>query len=211
MGIGKKLRTQFLTGILVVIPIGVTIWILVWIFTAIDGILQPILQPFIRIPGLGFVIMVPLVYLVGVIASNIGGKRLIDYEESLLGKVPIVRPIYNSIKQIVDSFSTSGKTTFKRVVLVEFPMKGTRTKGFVTNESTDEHGEKLLYIFIPTAPNPTSGFLQIVKEEDAIQVDMSVDNAMKMVISGGAVLPIEMSDKLFSQRAYGRGETEDYH
>ena len=192
MGIGKKLRKQFLIGILVVIPIGVTVWILIWIFTAIDGILQP----FVRIPGLGFVIMILLVYLVGVIANNVGGRRLIDYGQSLLGRVPIVRPIYNSIKQIVDSFSTTGKTIFKRVVVVEFPMKGTRTIGFVTNESKDECGGKLLYIFIPTAPNPTSGFLQIVREEDTIQIDMSVDNAMKMVISGGAVLPQEISDKL---------------
>ena len=137
-----------------------------------------------------------LVYLVGVMAGNIGGRRLINYGESLLGRVPIVRPIYNSIKQIVDSFSTSGKTPFKRVVVVEFPMKGTRTIGFVTNESTDERGEKLLYIFIPTTPNPTSGFLQIVREKDTIQVDMSVNNALKMVISGGAVLPEEIRDKL---------------
>lgn len=192
MGIGKKLRTRFLTGILVIIPIGVTIWILVWIFTTIDGILRPI----VRIPGLGFVVMILLIYLVGVMASNVAGRRLIDYGESLLGRVPVVRPVYNSVKQIVDSFSTSGKTGFKQVVIVEFPMKGTRTIGFVTNESTDERGEKLLYIFIPTAPNPTSGFLQIVREEDAIQVDMSVDDAIKMVISGGTVLPREISDKL---------------
>jgi len=192
MGIGKKLRTRFLTGILVIVPIGVTIWILVWIFTAIDGILRPI----VRIPGLGFVVMILLIYLVGVMASNVVGRRLINYGESLLGRVPVVRPIYNSVKQIVDSFSTSGKTGFKQVVIVEFPMKGTRTIGFVTNESTDERGEKLLYIFIPTAPNPTSGFLQIVREEDTIQVDMSVDNALKMVISGGTVLPQEISNKL---------------
>ena len=112
------------------------------------------------------VIMVLLVYIVGVIANNVGGKRLINYGESLLGRVPIVRPIYNSIKQIVGSFSPTGKTTFKRVVVVEFPMKGTRTIGFVTNESKDECGKKLLYIFIPTAPNPTSGFLQIVRDID---------------------------------------------
>jgi len=170
MGIGKKLRTRFLTGILVIVPIGVTIWILVWIFTAIDGILRPI----VRIPGLGFVVMILLIYLVGVMASNVVGRRLINYGESLLGS----------------------KTGFKQVVIVEFPMKGTRTIGFVTNESTDERGEKLLYIFIPTAPNPTSGFLQIVREEDTIQVDMSVDNALKMVISGGTVLPQEISNKL---------------
>ncbi len=198
MGIGKKLRRQFLTGILVIVPIGVTIWLLVWIFNSIDNILQPLASSMLgrTIPGLGFVIMIALVYLLGVMASNIGIRRLVSYGESLLGRVPIVRPIYSSIKQIVDSFSTSGKTGFKQVVVVEFPMKGTRTVGFVTNESLDKAGEKLLYIFIPTAPNPTSGFLQIVREEDVIQVDTSVANALEMVVSAGKVLPEEISDKL---------------
>lgn len=198
MGIGKKLRRQFLTGILVTIPIGVTIWLLVWIVTSIDNILQPLVSSILghTIPGLGFVIMVVLVYLVGVMASNVGSRRLVDYGESLLGRVPIVRPIYSFIKQIVDSFSASGKAGFKQVVVAEFPMKGTRTIGFVTNESLDKAGEKLLYIFIPTAPNPTSGFLQIVREKDVIQVDMSVDDALKMVVSAGKVLPGGISDTL---------------
>ncbi len=198
MGIGKKLRRQFLTGILVIMPIGVTIWLLVWIFNSIDNILQPLASSILgrTIPGLGFVIMIVLVYLVGVMASTVGARRLVNYGESLLGRVPIVRPIYSSIKQIVDSFSTSGKTGFKQVVVAEFPMKGTRTIGFVTNESLNKAGEKLLYIFIPTAPNPTSGFLQIVREEDVIQVDMSVGDALKMVMSAGKVLPVEISDKL---------------
>ena len=198
MWIGKKLRRQFLTGILVIAPIGVTIWLLVWIFTGIDNILQPLISSVSgrTIPGLGFVIMIVLIYLVGVMASNIGARRLVDYGESLLGRVPIVRPIYSSTKQIVDSFSASGKAGFKQVVVAEFPMKGTRTIGFVTNESLNKAGEKLLYIFIPTAPNPTSGFLQIVREEDIIQVDMSVGDALKMVVSAGKVLPEEISDKL---------------
>ncbi len=198
MGIGKKLRRQFLTGILVMVPVGVTIWLLVWIFTSIDNILQPLVSSILGrpIPGLGFVIMIVLVYLIGVMASNIGVRRLMDYGESLLGRVPIVRPIYSFSKQIVDSFSASGKAGFKQVVIAEFPMKGTRTIGFVTNESLDKAGEKLLYIFIPTAPNPTSGFLQIVREKDVIQVDTSVDDALKMVVSAGKVLPGEISDKL---------------
>lgn len=140
--------------------------------------------------------MIVLVYLVGVIASIIGGRTLVGYSQRLLQKIPIVRPIYSSIKQIVDSFSTSGKAGFRQVVVVEFPMKGTRTVGFVTNESQGKIGEKLLYLFIPTAPNPTSGFLQIVREEDAVKVDVSVDDALKMVISAGNVLPQGIIDKL---------------
>lgn len=198
MGLGKKLRSQFLTGIIVILPIGVTIWLLVWLFTSIDNILQPLVSSIIgrTILGLGFIIMIVLVYLVGVIASIIGGRTLVGYSQRLLQKIPIVRPIYSSIKQIVDSFSTSGKAGFRQVVVVEFPMKGTRTVGFVTNESQGKTGEKLLYLFIPTAPNPASGFLQIVREEDAVKVDVSVDDALKMVISAGNVLPQGIIDKL---------------
>jgi len=198
MGIGRKLRRQFIAGIIVTIPIGVIVWLVIWIFTSIDGILQPAVSSILgrTIPGLGFVILIVLVYLVGVMASNFVTRRLVNYGQSLLSRIPIVRPIYSSIKQIADSFSASGKTGFKQVVIAEDPMKGTRTIGFVTNESLDKAGNRLLYIYIPTTPNPTSGFLQIVKEEDVIQVDMSVDDALKMVVSAGKVLPGEISDKL---------------
>ena len=195
MGIGRKLRRQFIAGIIVTIPIGVTVWLVIWIFTSIDGILQPAVSSILgrTIPGLGFVILIVLVYLAGVMASNFGPRRLVNYGQSLLSRIPIVRPMYSSIKQIVDSFSASG-AGFKQVVIAEF--QGTRTIGFVTNESLDKAGNRLLYIFIPTTPNPTSGFLQIVKEEDVIQVDTSVDDAMKMVVSAGKVLPEGISDKL---------------
>ncbi len=198
MGIGKKLKRQFRTGIIVTLPIGVTVLLLVWIFTSIDNILQPLVSSILghTIPGLGFVIMIVLVYLVGVMASNIGTRRLVGYGQSLLGRIPIVRPIYSSIKQIADSFSASSKAGFKQVVITEFLMKGTRTIGFVTNESLDKAGEKLLYLFIPTAPNPMSGFLQIVREENVIYVDTSVDDALKMIVSTGKVLPEEIRDKL---------------
>ena len=196
--LGKKLRGQFLMGILVVVPVAATLLILVWIFTSIDNILQPIISAIWgrTVPGVGFGIMIILVYLAGVIASNIGGRRLIHYGESLLGRVPVVRQIFTGIKQILDSFSTSGKTGFQQVALVEFPRKGTRTIGFITNETLDKSGEKLVYIFIPTAPNPMSGFLQIIREEEIIRTNISVDDALKMVISAGKVLPQKISDSL---------------
>lgn len=197
--LGKKLRRQFLTGILVVVPIGATILILVWIFTAIDNILQPAISTVWghTIPGVGFGITIVLIYLVGIIASNVGGRRLIHYGESLLAKVPVFRPVYSGIKQILESFSAPGKTGFLQVVLVEFPRKGMMTIGFVTNESSNESGEKLLNIFVPTSPNPTSGFLQIAREGEVIRTNISVDDALKMVVSGGKVSPKEVSDRLF--------------
>jgi uncharacterized membrane protein len=148
------------------------------------------------IPGIGFGVMIVLIYLVGVIVSNVGGRGLIRYGESLLGRIPVVRPIYTGIKQILDNFSTPGKAGFKHVALVEFPRKGMRTISFVTNESSDKSGEKLVYIFIPTSPNPMSGFLEVVREEEVIRTDISVDDALKMVISAGKVTPREVSDRL---------------
>ncbi len=196
--LGKKLRRQFLMGILVVVPVVATILILVWIFTNIDSILQPVISSVWgrTVPGVGFGIMIILVYLAGVIASNIGGRRLIHFGESLLKKMPVVRPIYTVIKQTLDIFSTTGKTGFQQVALVEFPRKGTRTIGFITNETLDKSGGKLVYIFIPTAPNPMSGFLQIVREEEVVRTDISVDDALKMVISAGKVLPQKISGSL---------------
>ena len=194
----RRLRTQFLTGIIVVIPIGITVLILVWVFTSVDNILEPLIKLIFGrpIPGVGFGITLILIYLIGLAASNFLGKGLIQYGESLLSRVPVVWQLYSSIKQILESFRDARSSGFMRVVLVEFPRKGMRTIGFITNESTDSSGRKLLNIFIPTAPNPTSGFLQIAREEEVIRTDIPVDDALKMVVSAGKVSPQEIDDKL---------------
>jgi len=196
--VGKKMRRQFLTGILVVVPLGATVLILIWIFTSIDNILQPVIQLILGhpVPGVGFGITIVLIYLVGIIASNVGGKRLIQYGESLLVKIPVFRPLYSSIKQILGSFSSSGKTSLVQTVLVEFPRKGMWMIGFITNESSTQSGKVQLSIFIPTSPNPTSGFLQIVSEEEVVRTDIPVDEALKMVISAGKVSPEKLYNKL---------------
>ena len=192
--LGKTLRRQFLAGLLVIVPIGATILIMVWLFVSIDNILQPLIRAILghTIPGIGFAITVILIYLVGVIASNVGGRRLIRYGESLLAKVPIIRQLYQGIKQILEAFSTPNANGFMRVVLIEFPRKGVRSIGFVTNESPGEPGRRMLNIFVPTAPNPTSGFLQIVEESEVIRTNMSIDDALKLVLSAGRVSPKDM-------------------
>jgi len=199
--LGKKLRTQFAAGILVVVPIGVTILILYWIFVRLDNILQPIIRSIWgrTFPGVGFGATLVLIYLAGVIASNIVGTRLIHYGESFLARVPVVRQLYAGIKQILEGFSKPGKTGFMQVALVEFPREGMRAIGFITNESYDKSGERLLNVFIPTSPNPTSGFLEIVTEDKVIRTNISVDDALKMVVSAGRVSLEEVSDKLSPQ------------
>jgi uncharacterized membrane protein len=196
--VGKKLRAQFITGILIVVPIVAAILILRWLFLAFDNMLQPVAESLLgyTIPGLGLGITLVLIYLTGLVATNVIGRRLIGYAESLLARVPLFRYIYTGIRQILQSFATPREGGFLEVVLVEFPKKGMRAIGFVTSESSVESGEKLLSIFIPTSPNPTSGYLEIVKENDIIKTNISIDDALKMVLSAGKVSLQEVTDRL---------------
>jgi len=197
-GWGKTLRGQFITGLIVIVPLGASILILVWLFTSIDNILQPIINRIAghNIIGVGFGVTVILIYLAGVIARNVVGRRILRWGNSLLNRVPVFHWLYNGIKQIMESFTAPEKTGFMQVVLVEFPKKGMRAIGFITNEITDETGEKLLSVLIPTAPNPTTGFLQIVREEDIIRTKISVDDAVKMVVSAGRMTPKEVRARM---------------
>jgi uncharacterized membrane protein len=196
--VGKKLRAQFITGILIVVPIVIAILILVWLFNYIDNIAQPVAKSLLgrTIPGLGFGIMLLLIYLTGLVATSLIGRRLIRYGESLLARVPLFRYLYTGIKQIMEAFATPRESGFLQVVLVEFPKKGMRAIGFVTSESQVESGETLLNVFIPTSPNPTSGYLEIVRESDIIRTNISTDDALKMVLSAGKVSLREVTDKL---------------
>jgi uncharacterized membrane protein len=121
---------------------------------------------------------------------------LIRFGESVLRRIPVVRPLYTGMKQILESFSSPGTTGFMQVVLVEYPRKGMQAIGFITNELTDSSGQKLVNVFIPTAPNPTTGFLQIVKEEEITRTRLSVDDAIKMVVSVGRTIPERAGEKL---------------
>ena len=199
--IGRRLRIQFGAGILVVVPIIIAILILVWLFNYIDNIAQPVARSLLgrTIPGLGFGITVVLIYVTGVVATSVIGKRLISYGESLLARVPLFRYIYTGIKQIMESFAAPREAGFLQVVLVEVPKKGMRVIGFVTSESCVESGKKLLTVFIPTSPNPTSGYLEIVRESDVIRTNISIDDALKMVLSGGKVSLQEVTDKLSAE------------
>jgi uncharacterized membrane protein len=194
----KRLRDQFMAGILVVVPVGAAILILIWVFTTIDNILQPIIRAIAghNIPGVGFGVTVVLIYVTGLIARNVIGRRLIRYGDAIMAKVPLFRGLYTGIRQILESFSAPNKTGFMHVVLVEFPRKGIRALAFVTNEITDSSGKKMLSVLIPTSPNPTSGFLQIVREEDIVRTNISVEDALKMVVSAGRMTPVEVQDKL---------------
>ena len=192
----RSLRKHFLAGILVVVPLGIAIWILAWVFTSIDNILQPIIEGRLGypIPGLGFGIAIILIYLIGIVAENIIGGRLIRFGESLLTRVPVFRQIYTGAKQVVEGLSGAGvnKAAFREVVFVEFPREGMQTIAFITSELTDKSGKKLFIVYVPTAPLPTSGYLVIVTEDKLMRTNIPIDEAMKMVISSGMILPTRL-------------------
>jgi uncharacterized membrane protein len=192
----RVLRKHFLAGILVVVPLGAAILILAWLFTSIDNILQPLIEGIFDRPitGLGFGIAIVLIYIIGVIAENIIGGKLIRFGESLLTRVPLFRQIYTGAKQVVEGLSGAGvtKAAFREVVFVEFPREGMQTIAFITSEITKKSGEKLFTIYVPTAPLPTSGYLEIVTEDKLIRTNIPVDEAIKMVISSGMILPTGM-------------------
>ena len=188
-----RIRNRFIAGLLVVIPIGGSIFILITVFNYVDNLIGPVVTLIWgkHIRGLGFVVMVGLVYLLGLIASNVMGRQILHFIESMLTKIPVFRQVYTIIRQLVNGFSLSqfGTAGFTQVVLVDFPRQGMKAIGFITNEITDKQGKKLFSVFVPTAPNPTSGFLQMLREEDMIRTEISVDDALKMVISAGSITP----------------------
>ncbi len=195
---GKKIRGQFVTGLLLVIPLAATVLILVWLFNSVDNILQPVINRIWgrELVGVGFGVTIILIYLAGVVGRNVIGKRVIKYFTNLLDKVPVFRLLYRSIQQILNSFSIKDETGFMQVVLVEFPHKGMKAVAFITNEIVGPDGKKSYSVLIPTAPNPTTGFMEIVKEEDMVRTKISIDEAVKMIISAGRVMPVELLKKI---------------
>jgi uncharacterized membrane protein len=186
-------RKNFLAGILIIVPLAIAVWLLWWLFSSVDNLLQPLIELIFKqeIPGLGFAISLVLIYITGVIASNYLGKKIIRFAESILTKVPVFRQIYIGAKQVVEGLSGTGmnKAAFREVVFVEFPRDGMTTLAFVTNEIIDKSGKKLYAIYIPTAPVPTSGYFEMVTEDKIVRTDISIDEAMKIVISSGMILP----------------------
>ncbi|MBN1855729.1 MAG: DUF502 domain-containing protein [Dehalococcoidia bacterium] len=199
--VGKRIRSQLLAGVVVVVPVGATVLILKWVFEWVDDILQPIIRTALGRPiyGLGFGITFLVIWIVGIIASQIGGRRLIQYAESLVNRIPVVKHMVSGIKQILEAFASPRETGFMQVVLVEYPRKGLRTLAFITNEEYDSRGEKLLNVFIPTAPNPTSGFLHILRESEVMRTDIAVDDALKMIVSAGRVSARELNVTLAAE------------
>ena len=201
-----KLKKIFLTGLVVIIPIGLTLYILTFIISVMDGLLTIIPRQYhpdtligFHIPGFGIIVTIMLIFFCGLMTKSIVGNRIVRYSEGLLDRIPIVRSIHMAIKKIVDSMVLYRSRSFKKVVLVEFPRKGAYTVAFVTGEPANEihskTGQRCVSVYVPTTPNPTSGYFIIFPEHEVIQLDMSVEEAFTLIISCGIVNPPEQLQK----------------
>jgi uncharacterized membrane protein len=199
----RRLRNIFLAGLLVALPISLTIFILSFLFRSLDT-LSPVFTHWLillgaplpqgyQIPFLGVIMTFVIVFLVGALTTNIFGKKLLHLWEEIIEKIPFVRRIYKGTKQVVSSFATMDTKSFTKVILIEFPRKGAHAIGFVTGKTSGEikhlTSDNHLKIFVPTTPNPTSGFIIFAEPREFIELDMTIEEGIKFVISGGIVSP----------------------
>ncbi|MFQ5427843.1 MAG: DUF502 domain-containing protein [Thermodesulfobacteriota bacterium] len=196
----KGIKRYFVTGLLVVVPLYITAYIFVVFAKAMDGLLDFLpwflnpsnLMPF-HLPGMGVIFTVLGILGIGLVTQNFFGRKLVDFGELMLSKIPFLRIIYNASKQFLETFLSWHKDEYSNVVIVQYPRKGVYTLGFVTGSTRGELKERVgvpsKSLFIPTTPNPTSGFYLMVPEADLTPLDMSVEDAFKVIMTGGLVMP----------------------
>lgn len=187
----SALRNILLTGLLIFIPISATIFITYWTFTYIDNLIKPIVvrATGFYFPGLSWIFLIGIILILGIIGRFTIGNRVVNSIENLMRKIPVVRTIYTATKEASKAILVSETERIKGVVLVEYPRKGIYAIGFTTGaeikEANEKTGKKTVNVFIPTSPNPTSGYVVLVPEEELIYLDISVEDALKVIISGG--------------------------
>jgi uncharacterized membrane protein len=186
----KRVRNTLLTGVLLIIPVAGSVFIFWKVFLLIDRAL-PAVMGTRWFPGVGFFVTVAIIYLVGLLAKNWFGRKIIETGNSIIITIPFLNKIYLILKQIIDTVSIDKKTMFNRTVLVEYPRKDSFAVGFITSEHnagfSAKAGRKLVAVFVPTVPNPTSGFLLYIPEEDVITLDISVEAGFKLIVSAGLI------------------------
>jgi uncharacterized membrane protein len=200
--IAGRLRNYFLTGLIVAGPLGITIWLIWSLITWVDGLVRPVIPPDYRpesylpwpIPGTGLIIAAVALTLLGFLTANLVGRTLVGWGEGVLDRLPIVRPIYKTMKQIFETLFSKTGSSFRKVALVEFPAPGMWSLVFLSQPPGGDLAKKLpsgehVSAFMPCTPNPTTGFFFYVKRKDLIELDISVENAMTLLISAGMVQP----------------------
>lgn len=205
----RNFRRTLLTGFFIILPLAVTLWFLQFVFGFVDRLLTPVILNFFDLIGLGewgavawvkvflpiasLAIAILFTWMLGLVGGNVIGRQVVTGLERLVQRIPVVRSVYSATRQFVDTFSSSDGRSFNRVVLVQWPSPGSWTIGLVTQDTGGEirakvaQGKKLLSVYVPTTPNPTGGYLVFVAEDAVVDLDMSVDEALKMVISLGVL------------------------
>lgn len=194
----RSLKTKFLAGIFTLIPIVLTIYVFRIFLSFFNNIVGPVLDPLLekylgfRIPGLGLVTGLFLIFLLGVFTTNIVGRSFINLLENWVTRIPLIRTVYTTSKRILNAFQLN-QQGFEKVVFFEFPRKGIWSMGFVTGETTGRDGTKFYSIFLPTTPNPTSGWMIFVPQEDVQPSNLAVDQGLQTLISAGSLVPEQMN------------------
>ncbi|MFU8857597.1 MAG: DUF502 domain-containing protein [Deferrisomatales bacterium] len=192
----QQTRKHFLTGLLVIVPLGLTYYVVSALVRTMDRVLSVLPGRFhpdtylpFRVPGLGLLVTVLLIQVVGLLSANLFGRSVVHAYERVLGRIPVVRTVYVAIKQVLEQMLSGDSDRFRRVVMVQYPRKGIYSLGFATGVSRGEVQEKtherVINVFIPTTPNPTSGFYLLVPEKDAVPLEIAVDDAFKLIMSAG--------------------------
>jgi len=204
-GLVARLRRYFLTGIVVAAPSLLTLYIVWSTITWIDGLVGPLLPEIylpehylpLKVPGIGLVVVVVGFTVIGWLAAGLAGRSLVKLGEAIVARMPVVRGLYSALKQVFETLFTHSSNSFRQVVLVEYPRPGAWTIGFVTGATSGEVKRRiaatgeLVNVYVPTTPNPTSGFLLFVPQQDLIYLDMAVEDGLKMLVSIGLVTPAE--------------------
>lgn len=226
--LGTRLRNYFLTGLIIVGPVGITLYVIWWFINLVDGWVKPWVPqiylpetylPF-TVPGVGLIFSILGLMIIGALTANLFGRTIVGYGELMLSRMPVVRNVYRALKQIFETVLSQSSSSFQKVGLVEYPRKGLYAIVFVSTQTKGEiddkvyPGESMLSVFLPTTPNPTSGYLLFVPEKDVIVLDMTVEEGAKLVISAGLVVPEtqkklkDLAEEAKSKPAPSRGRAQ---
>lgn len=196
-----KIRRYFVAGLVMVLPLILSVFIFWTLFSWVENTVNTFLKRFsvIQIPGLGVLFLLLIITFIGMLATNLIGRRLFAFFEKILIRIPLFNKVYRAIQEISYASLGRGKGLFRETVLIEYPRQGLFALAFVTDRTREEISKKLdracLNVFIPTSPNPTSGMLIIVPEEKVIRLSMTVEEAFKLIVSGGAFTPLEIQKR----------------
>ena len=190
--ITQNFRSKLFAGVATLLPLYLTFFVIKFLFVTLEEMSDPLLKRFnLEIPGLGIFLTVVLIYILGFLVTNFLGRKIFNLGERIVKKVPIVNIIYTTLKQITDTFTKGSTDAFEGAVYIQYPRQGLWTMAFISGESKTKDGVPYYHLFVPTTPNPTSGFFLMIPQADTVATGMSVEDGLKTIISGGLLAPDE--------------------